>query len=189
VPGCAAVSCGTDDGCGGRCPCPADLSCAECPLRLQRLDSRDDGRAVRHATLALESPIAVQSPEVTPGEAPPTLADLRIAADRPVTVEKLQIGPSLADSRKLLHRFTGTNLPWQITEDGQIRVLVLSGPRRTDIPPGRWLTLYLEISEGGDPGPVSFRLVRRAGAVAPPAADTLLQRTPYDAPLSVSPAR
>jgi len=120
----------------------------------------------------------------------PRLAELHVAADRPVRLVQVALGPSLASARKRLHRFTDTDLPWQRLADGSYRLLVFSGSQHGSVPPGRWLSLRFAPAAAGQAAQdVVFRLVRRPEVLAPAAADLALQETRYDAPLLVSVGR
>ncbi|MBM4321587.1 MAG: hypothetical protein FJ125_17000 [Deltaproteobacteria bacterium] len=174
-PRCDAESCAMEDGCGGRCPCSPDASCLSCPLRLVRVVDPAAGEG----TLT----VSLWSSQVA-GVPLPKLAELVIAADRPVQLQQVALGASLAAARKRLHRFTTSERPWQQLTDGSFRLLVYSGTQHLDIPPGRWLSLRFART-GGDAtaGPVSFRLMRNPGGLAPAAADQALQETRYHTPL------
>jgi len=177
-PACGPESCGAQDGCGGRCACPHEASCLSCPLRLVRGATAPDGAV----SLTVESSAVAGAPL-------PRLAELHIAANHPVEVVRVALGPALAAARKRLYRFTDTDLPWQRLPDGSIRLLVYSGSKHTPVAPGRWLTLRVALPDPPDGAfDTTFRLVRRPEVLAPAAADAALQRSAYDTPLVV-PAR
>lgn len=177
APACGLESCGEEDGCGGRCLCPHEASCLSCPLRLVR-----GAQAAADGTVSL----TVESSAVA-GVPLPRLAELVIAADRPVELVQVALGPALAGARKRLYRFTETDLPWQRQPDGSYRLLVYSGAEHASVPPGRWLSLRFSLGDAAA-GDVAFSLVRRPEVLAPAAADAALQVSRYDTPLVV-PAR
>ncbi|MEW5850751.1 MAG: hypothetical protein AB2A00_18330 [Myxococcota bacterium] len=182
VPQCGAESCGRDDGCGYTCPCPGDVSCADCALRLVKVSQRTENGVVEQVTVAVESTSALV--------VKPRLADLHIAVDQPMTLERVQLGAALGSARKLLHRFTGTNLPYQQQPDGSWRIMVMPGPRNAEVEAGQWLVLTFTRQPGSQQqGPVSFRLLRHDEVLAPGAANQSLQATAYDSPLAVSATR
>jgi hypothetical protein len=148
---------------------------------LVRLDQRNQGSAVQRVTLALESGGSAVG-------AAPRLADFRVTSSPAMRLDRLEVGPSLADARKLLHRFVDTNLPYSQEEEGTYRVVVQTGARHTEIPPGRWLTLHF-VADNPVPGPVRFNLARHPDLLAPALAEVALQTSSYDNPLVVSPVR
>ncbi len=173
APSCGPDRCGQEDGCGGRCVCEGDASCLSCPLRLVRGLAAGAAGTV---TVTVESSAVAGAPL-------PRLAELVISADRPVELQQVVVGPALAAARKRLHRFTDTDLPWQVTAEGHVRLMVFSGATHDDVPPGRWLSLRFAVPGGGDQ--VTFRLVRRPDLLAPAAADGPLQASRYDSPLRI----
>ncbi|MEW5847243.1 MAG: hypothetical protein AB2A00_00465 [Myxococcota bacterium] len=180
APSCGEDSCGADDGCGGTCPCAGATSCLECPLRLVLVDQWDDGVAVARVTVALES-MASGS-----GDVLARVADLRFSGGPGLRLTAAQLGPALREARKELHRFARTNLPFEQLEDGTWRILVRPRTINPDVPPGRWLTMTWERTGPADGAPVTVSLVRRPQLLAPAAADSALQATPYDRPLTIS---
>ena len=175
APVCGADRCGQEDGCGGRCACASDATCLSCPLRLVRVG---DGGPAGTVTLAVESSAVAGAPL-------PRIAELAVAADRPVELLQVAVGPSLASAGKRLHRFTDTDLPFRRDPDGSFRLLVFSARGHAAVPPGRWLTLRFAVA-AEDTAHVDFSLVRRPDTLAPAAADVALQATRYDKPLRVS---
>ncbi|MBI5497401.1 MAG: hypothetical protein HY904_20470 [Deltaproteobacteria bacterium] len=182
VPACPADACGADDGCGGTCPCPADLTCRDCPLKLVRLDQRSANGALARVTLALEGNNLANGTLAR-------MADVRIAVSPAMELVSVRQEPLLRDANKELARFVETDRQFQKLPDGSWRVLLLSGPRNVDLQPGRWLTLTFAAGAQPPVGPVSFSLVRQADVMAPAAADQLLQVSAYDTPLTIPPAR
>jgi hypothetical protein len=181
VPACSADQCGQDDGCGQRCPCAGDLTCRDCAIRLVRVDQRSQGGAVERVTLALEGSNLA-------GGVLPRMADFTLRSNPPMDLVAVRRDAALVDARKELVRFVETDREFQRVGDGVWRLVLLTGARNTDIQPGRWMTLTLERPAGATAvGPVAFTLERRTDVLAPQAADTLLQVSTYDAPLTVTP--
>lgn len=178
VPSCVAGTCGQDDGCGGTCACPVDVSCAACPLRLVRVDQADAPGTIAAATLALEA-------TADWGDSLPRLAEVQVAASEPVVLERVEIGEPLALARKRIFRFSAQgNQPFERVDERTWRVMLVSGPRNLPIGPGRWLTLHFSRAGGAwAAGPVSFHLVRAERMVAPEDANAVLLGTPFEQPV------
>ena len=182
TPVCAG-GCGQSDGCGGTCPCPSQLSCQGCGLTLVNValeQDRESGGS--YFTLAVEAKLD--------DAAAPRLADFRIAADRPVELERVQATDVLGDAGKLLHRFVAGNLPYERLPDGTFRFVIESaGIKHSTIGSGRWLTLRFRADAAVAAQPVRFRLLRREQTFAPLTADAALQASAYDTPLTIEAVR
>lgn len=182
TPTCDASAGGKDDGCGGICPSAADFSCLDCGLKLVQVARELGDEGLSAVTLAVE----VKSE----AGKEPRLADLRIAADQPVTLERVQATDVLGDAQKVLHRYVGTNLPFEQLADGTFRLVVESADvAHKPIGSGRWLTLRFRTTQKSARSDVRFRLVRREQTFAPLAADGPLQASAYDTPLTIRATR
>lgn len=179
VPTCAPGTCGGDDGCGGTCPCPEDVSCEDCGLRLVRSELAGDSRVLDRLSVSVEwnGPVDGVLPRV---------ADIRLNAPEHLEIERVQIHQPVVDARKLLHRFTGTNKAWRRLDDGKIQVLLLPGERNEVIRPGRWLTLHF-VNPSRIEGAQKFNLVAHDQMVAPAAADALAKVEGVQRPLVLQP--
>lgn len=172
-----------EDGCGGTCACPADVSCMTCPLRLVRVDQVDAAGTAASATIALDSSAAW-------GAAQPRLAEIVVAADAPVVLERLEVGDALAAAGKRVYRYPATNLPFERVDDRTWRLMVTSPGRNLPIMPGRWLTLHFaRAGSAWAQGPLSFHLVRAEKLVAPEEANAALSATPFDSPVVIQARR
>lgn len=180
VPSCSPDTCGGDDGCGGTCPCPEDVTCTDCGLRLVRVAVGGDSVALDTVSVAVEWNGPVDG-------VLPRIADIRVEATEELELERVQIHEPLVDGRKLLHRFTGTNQPFRRLSDGSLQVLVFPGPRNDVVRPGRWLTLHFKNPSRVE-GPLSFRLVPHEQMLAPSGADALANVEGAGRPLVVRPA-
>jgi len=179
VPACSPDACNTPDGCGGTCLCAADTSCLTCALRLVRASQAGDARAVERVGVAVEWNGSTAGPFAR-------VADLRILPDPGLEVERVQLHEPVIDAKKLIHRFTETNLPWRRLEDGSIQLLLLPGPHNDEIRPGRWLTVYFT-NPTNKAGPLHFRLVTDQSSLAPVEAHTLASDGSAAQPLVVRP--
>ena len=183
TPQCAGKTCADDDGCGGTCePCPRDVSCPECSLQLRLLERVADasGRTVE-VVLAIEYAPAE-------GDPLPTLADLRLRLDGPAELRQVGIGAPLLEADKRLLADPSTGRPYRLTEDGAIRLLVMSSTSSAPIGAGRWVLLRVAFDTSGPVDqPLVARLVPREETLAPRVADESLWSQPLDRAVVVWP--
>jgi hypothetical protein len=179
APRCDATRCAADDGCGGRCgPCALDLSCADCTLRLGLIE-RVPGAPYDVITLALDY-------VPPPGVEAPRIADLRIRAEGPVTIERVGLGRDVVDAGKQLFVDPRTGSAWSELPGGVHRFLVYSTASTTPIPAGRWLFIRYHLDDRGA-APAVFTLQRNDQVLAPPGANEPLASQPIDTPVVVWP--
>ena len=177
-PTCTAAGCGGDDGCGGACgPCPTAQSCEGCPLILSVVDRELGPDGLSALTLAVDFAASEPAPA-------PAMADLRLAVEGGVRLERVGITPSLLAAGKTLLRHPYTGKRFQVDQNGVHRFVLISssGKRETKIPTGRWLLLrfVFEEPQAGSAAPAVFSLVQREDVFAPAAADLALQSEGYD---------
>jgi hypothetical protein len=160
VPSCPLSRCGALDlDCGQPCaPCPSDISCADCVLRLEAGDVDPETSRVRLT-------LRFAPEEATPL---PHLADIRVQFEGEVRILDIEVGQPLIDADKTID----TTLP---IEDGVVRVPILSTQHLTPIQAGVWLTFDVRLGAPFQPWtqPVVFRLAREATdpILAPAAAE------------------
>ena len=111
------------------------------------------------------------------------MADFRIAANKPVTLEKVQLGPALKDADKSLYFDEMTGNHWKVRPDKSIQLMALSMANTNEFVTGRVMTLTFVCDERD---PITFSLVKRSQTFAPPAADSALQASAYDQAVVVS---
>ncbi len=170
APSCVGLACGDPDGCGDECgPCATPVGCPECALRLEIIEQQVIDGAVRIVTLAIDY-------DPGPGDALPSLADLRVAVDGPASLLKVAVGPPILDSGKQLFIDPSAGTPWRQLADGTWQLLIFDTASTTPIAGGRWVLMQFVLGEGFDPvtTPVAFSLVRREQTFAPPIADQAL---------------
>jgi len=177
-PSCSAGGCGGHDGCGGTCgPCPSAQSCEGCALILSVVDRQESPAGPSSVTLAVDFAPTESSPA-------PALADLRLAVEGGVRLERVGITPDLLNAGKTLLRHPYTGKRYQVDQNGVHRFVLISstGRRETKIPTGRWLLLRFAFDEpqAGSTAPAVFSLVQREELFAPAAADLALQSEGYD---------
>ena len=155
------------------------------PLSLEGVACGDHELALSltgHAPVIQSLTLAV---DFTPtGSMPaPALADLRLAVEGGVRLERIGITPDLLDAGKTLLRHPYTGKRYQLDRNGVHRFVLISstGKRETKIPTGRWLLLRFAFDEpqAGSTAPAVFSLVQREDVFAPAAADLALQSEGY----------
>ncbi len=155
--------------------CRAAISCADCPLQLRVLERNISAGRITSLRIALDF--------VPAGMPLPRLADLRLKANRPLTLLAAKLGEALVTGGKVLAHDEATGQPWIEQRDGSFQFLVLQSTNVTDIGAGRLLELSFASNE---PGPIELSLARREQTLAPPESDAALQASGYDAPLLVT---
>lgn len=167
LPVCPLSACANNDGCQSLCPpCPSTLSCADCLLRLSIIDTTEKAGVVSQVRLALD----YFPTDLTPL---PRVADIRLRAQGAHKWLDVQPGQALNDAQKSLAGAPDTGSPYQLLEDGVIRVVVLSDNSNDHIGAGRLLTWDLLLGAPFAPPtePVVIRLIRDEPIFAPPEAD------------------
>jgi hypothetical protein len=180
-PACTVATCEQDDGCGGTCdPCPRDVSCEDCPLRLVVTEREEQNGVLRYVTLALDYAPTAHTPL-------PGMADLRIAVEGDATLTRVALGEALLAADKSLHVDALTGRPYRELPGGVIQCLILSLENRDVIPGGRWLFFRFRLGATGAPpgGAARFALVAREETFAPPPADQALWGAGLDTPVVV----
>ncbi len=186
---CASESASCGAVCGkecGRCDgllscvdarCVEGVSCDTCSVRMRLLDKRVSKGRLLEATIAIE---------YAPGSetARPRLADLRIVADRNAQLMEVTAGDALETSQKELYKDPKTGASFRAHGDGSYQIMAFSIGNTEPIQAGRIATLRFAL---GTNETVSFGLARRHEMLAPPLADTVLQNSPYDRKLMVTP--
>jgi hypothetical protein len=116
----------------------------------------------------------------------PRMADLRIMLEggSDLQMEAVSVGPALETADKNLFTDAQTNKPWQLLPEGAVQLLVYSSENVSEIGAGRWLTLEVSFRSSGD---ARLFLVRHEGLFAPSSADSAVQESAYDLPLTVTP--
>lgn len=161
----------------GGCLAATDVSCAECPLRLEVVGSeRDAGGRLTQVTLAL-----VYAP--AEGAARPRIADFRLRADRAVTLLSAELGEGLRRAGKELFVDPVDATPWKELTEGEFQLLVMSRANTNRFESGELLRLRFGID--AQVGAASFRLMKRDEVFAPAEANNVVQPTAYDAPVVV----
>lgn len=172
------VSCGSC-GDGQSCidgQCREGVSCADCNLQLRLLDRTVLNDKIVRVKLGVDF-------QANSEGAGPRLVDLRIAADRVVSLTHVEAGPALLGSGKDLFVDESTQLPFQEKPDDSYQLLAygISGTLR--VQSGRMIELTFDMAEAG---PVRFTLLRHLQTFAPLESDNVLQASSYDQSLVVS---
>lgn len=156
--------------------CQEAINCADCALRFFVVERRVvDGR-IKQVTLAVD----YQPTELEPR---PRLADLRVVADRPVSLTSATAGPALTTVGKQLFVDESTGKPWKVRDDGTLQFLAYRATNTESFATGRMLTLTFTLDQLG---PVRFALQRRLQTFAPPEADSALQASTFETEVVVS---
>jgi hypothetical protein len=143
-------------------------------LRLRLLETKGSAEA-SEVTFGLD-----YEPEA--GNPAPRMADVRLQADRPVTLLSVEGGAALEASRKELYQDPLTGNSWKDREDGTFQILVYSPGSVATLSAGRLATFTFAVDETG---PVAFSIVPKSEIFAPQAADQALQSRSFDAPVVV----
>lgn len=177
TPSCSDAACGRADSCGGLCPpCPGDVNCTDCALKLTVVE-RDLEGDEDVVTLALDL--------VTDSSARPTLADLRFELIG-ASLDGVALGRTLIDADKELLVDHATGKPYRALPDGRVQVIVYSGNNNNPFDTGRMLFLRLAVT---DPAAASIALVPRTETFAPHAADEVLWGGGFEQPIYLSSQR
>ena len=182
-PACAGKSCVDPDGCGGTCgPCPRDVSCTDCALRLSVVEREESDGLLRSVTLAVDY-------EPEPGTPMPAIVALRLKIDGPARLDRVGLGEVALEAGKKLVVDPRSGRPYRVHDDGVVELMVLSPGSTRRIEAGRWIFLKLTISGDGAAasGPVLVRLLPTGEVFAPPAADEALFGVELDSPVVIRP--
>ncbi len=187
APQCDGKSCTDADGCGGTCgPCPSEVSCTDCWLKLVVVDRVKSNGRTTQVVLAIDyAPPA--------GAALPTLADLHLTLAGPAKLEQVGIGEPLTSAGKKLYPNPNTGHVYQVLPDGTIRLLVMSTANSKPIGPGRWILLKVSLGAAADAAeapadrPLVARLVPHNEIFAPTQVDQPLWSQPIDGAVVVWP--
>ncbi len=182
-PECPLTACGADDGCGALClPCPQDVSCEDCPLKLSVVEHEVSNGRVVGVTVALDF-LPSANAEL------PGMADLRLTLGGNAKITGVALGEALLAADKELFVNANSGKPYRVLADGSVQLLVLATDNSTRIGSGRWLFLKLANppSAGGDFAPFSVALVEREQILAPPLADQVLWGAGIGEPVVVWP--
>ena len=175
----------TDEGClyQERCldlcgPCARDLSCEECPLRLEVFDREDAGGFLRRFTLLL-------SFAAEPDDPRPTIADIQFSVEGSARLTDIELLDPVTSAGKTAVADPDTGLPFKDRGEGRYQILMLSTASDETMAPGPWLRLsFLAGGFSGPPTqPVVVTLTKREQIFAPPPADALLWGSPLDQPV------
>jgi hypothetical protein len=148
----------------------------DCALHLTVLNRKVVSGRITEVTLAVDYAPGDDTPR-------PRMADVRIRADRDVTLVSAEAGTALAQSDKELYVDDVTNQPWKVRKDGSFQLLAFGSANTTPFAAGRLLTLKFRAHELN---PIQFSLVRREQTLAPTDADLSLQASAYDQAVVVS---
>lgn len=166
-------SCGQDETCSlGKCK----SSWSSLMLRLEEAH-KVSGR--------IEARLAVEF-DPADGQALPRMADLRLALEgaADLQIEAVSLGSALEKAGKTLFTDALTGKPWQVLPDGAVQLLVYSSQNVTEVGAGRWLTIVVSMRDVSD---AKLHLVRSQGLFAPLSADSAVQESAYDLPITVTP--
>ena len=183
-PDCRTKSCGEGDGCGGLCePCPTDISCQDCPLVLEVVETRRDSEGdVRYVVVAVDYKAPV-------GSELPGLADLRFDFSGPAKVVSVATGSVLNVQGARLFADPGTGQYYRVLPEKTLQLLLKPGQPNAALPSGRWLFVEFELGDDEGPAKVPFTLkvVSRKQTFAPVDADAALWSGGYSNPVVVWP--
>lgn len=157
--------------------CVEGVTCETCSIRLRLLDKRVEAGRLLEATIAVEYAPGAEA-------ARPRLADLRILGDHDAKLMDVEVGDALTAAQKELYRDPATGVPFRARADGSYQIMAFAIGNTEVIEAGRIATLRFALRTSE---PVSFGLLRRQEVLAPPLADTVLQSSPYDHKLVVTP--
>jgi hypothetical protein len=175
VCGHACGECGAGEACIENA-CKDARGCVDCALHLTVVDRKVVSDHITEVTLGVEYAPGSDTPH-------PRMADLRVRADRDVTLVSAEAGPALVNADKELYVDDVTDQPWKVRKDGSFQLLAFGSANTTPFVAGRMLTLKFRTNELN---PIQFSLVRREQTLAPTDADLSLQGSAYDQAVVVS---